>query len=68
MLNRESAAKVNQYAHVQSSLHRVVVHLQQPAPNPHGLLGTVMGDTFPNHNNNSEYTFFYMGTLDPLGP
>ena len=29
-----------------------------------------MGDTFPNHNNNSEYrnpTFYYIGTLDPLG-
>ena len=32
--------------------------------------GTVMGDTFPNHNNNSLYrnpTFYYIGTLDPLG-
>ena len=28
---------------------------------PKGVLGTVMGDTFPNHNNNS-----YLGTLDPL--
>ena len=29
-----------------------------------------MGDTFPNHNNNSYYrdpTFYYIGTLDPLG-
>ena len=29
-----------------------------------------MGDTFPNHNNNSYYrspTFYYTGTLDPLG-
>ena len=29
-----------------------------------------MGDTFANHNNNSYYrnpTFYYIGTLDPLG-
>ena len=28
------------------------------------------GDTSPNHNSNSLYrnpTFYYMGTLDPLG-
>ena len=34
------------------------------------LLGTVMGDTFPNHNNSSSYrnpTFYYIGALDPLG-
>ena len=34
------------------------------------VLGTVMGDTFPNHNNTSEYgnpTSYYIGTLDPLG-
>ena len=29
-----------------------------------------MGDTSPNHSSNSRYrnpTFYYMGTLDPLG-
>ena len=34
------------------------------------VLGTVMRDTFPNHNSNSEYrnpTFYYIGTLDPYG-
>ena len=34
------------------------------------ILGTVMGDTFPNHNIKSYYgnpTFYYTGTLDPLG-
>ena len=33
------------------------------------VLGTVMGDTSPNHNSNSYYRnpTFYLGTLDPLG-
>ena len=37
---------------------------------PERVLGTVMGDTFPDHNNNCLYrnpTFYYIGTLDPLG-
>ena len=37
---------------------------------PQRVLGTVMGDTSPNHNSNSLYrnpTFYYIGTLDPLG-
>ena len=37
---------------------------------PQRVLGTVLGDTFPDHNNNSLYrnpTFYYIGTLDPLG-
>ena len=34
------------------------------------VLGTVMGDTSLNHTSNSQYrnpTFYYIGTLDPLG-
>ena len=33
------------------------------------VLCTVMGDTSRNHDSNSEYrtTFYYIGTLDPLG-
>ena len=34
------------------------------------VLGSVVGDAFPNHNTNSQYrnpTFYYIGTLDPLG-
>ena len=31
------------------------------------VLGTVMGDTFPTHNSNSNPTVYYIGTLDPLG-
>ena len=34
------------------------------------VLGTVMGDAFPNHISNSYYrnpTFYYIGTLHPLG-
>ena len=33
------------------------------------VLGTVVGDTSPNHNSNSYYrepTFYHIGTLDPL--
>ena len=32
------------------------------------VLGTGIGDTFPNHNKDAEYrdpTFHYIGTLDP---
>ena len=35
----------------------------------HRVLGTVIGDTFPNHNNSSYYrdpTFYYTGILEPL--
>ena len=34
------------------------------------VLSTYIGDTYPNHNSNSYYrnpTFYYAGTLDPLG-
>ena len=34
------------------------------------VLGTIMGDICPNHNTNyydRNPTFYYIGTLDPLG-
>ena len=44
--------------------------LLRTVPLPKGpRVGTLMGDTSPNHNSISSYrnpTFYYTGTLDPL--